>query len=205
MLVVRRTYVGIWKIMLIDSDDIIKKFNFSSLITELDNQEVCSIIRSIIDSGNYYTNSPKFQTKENIFNRTEEVWLKYRMSFLFSVFMYLGREVKVFNMQAWSFMTNLEGAEDRDNLWHHHWHPSTANSKLLSGIWYLDIPDDVTDLNYCGTEFAPNGPENSGKFYVKPEKFNWLIYPSDYWHRPGIVQSNKFRFILAADVEYLSV
>ena len=188
----------------IDSNQIFKKYNFNSVISEQDNSNACDIIKNIIDSGNYYTNSPRFQTKENIFNRTEEVWLKYRMSFLFSVFMYLGREVKVFNMQAWSFMTNLEGAEDRNNLWHHHWHPSTEKSKLISGIWYLDIPDDVVDLNYCGTEFAPNGPENPGKFYVKPEKFSWLLYPSDRWHRPGIVQSNKFRFILAADVEYLA-
>jgi hypothetical protein len=186
----------------IDSNQVFKKFNFSSTVSADDNKNACGVIKQIIDSGNYYTNSPKYQTKENIFNRTESIWLKYRMSFLFSVFMYLGREVKVFNMQAWSFMTNLEGAETRNNLWHHHWHPTTQHSKLLSGIWYLDIPDDVLDKNYCGTEFAPNGPESPGKFYVKPEDFSWLIYPSDYWHRPGIVQSNKYRFILAADVEY---
>jgi len=186
----------------IDSNQVFQKFNFSSTVSADDNKNACDLIKQIIGSGNYYTNSPKYQTKENIFNRTESIWLKYRMSFLFSVFMYLGREAKVFNMQAWSFMTNLEGAETRDNLWHHHWHPTTQHSKLLSGIWYLDIPDDVLDINYCGTEFAPNGPESSGKFYVKPADFSWLIYPSDYWHRPGIVQSNKYRFILAADVEY---
>ena len=50
---------------------------------------------------------------------------------------------------------------------------------------------------------APNGPEGTGRFYVRPTDYNWLIYPSDQWHRPGIVQSNQYRFILAADVEYL--
>ncbi len=187
---------------IIDSNQVFQKFDFSSTINANDNRNACDVIKHIIDSGNYYTNSPKYQTKENIFNRKESLWLKYRMSFLFSVFMYLEREVKVFNMQAWSFMTNLEGAETRDNLWHHHWHPSTPDSKLLSGIWYLKIPNDVINRDFCGTEFAPNGPENSGKFYVRPQDFNWLIYPSDYWHRPGIVQSEKYRFILAADVEY---
>ncbi len=190
--------------MIIDTNDLIKKFDFGSLITEQDNQEACSIIKTIIDNGNYYTNSPRYQTKENIFARQEEVWLKYRMSFLFSVFMYLGREVKVFNMQAWSFMTNLEGAEDRDNLWHHHWHPKHPNSKMMSGIWYLHIPEDVSDKNTTGTEIAPNGPEADGKYFVKPTYNNWVIYPSDVWHRPGIVQSNNYRFILAADVEYLT-
>lgn len=190
--------------MIIDTNDLVKKFNFSSLITEQDNIEACAVIKNIIDSGNYYTNSPKFQTKENIFLRQESIWLKYRMSFLFSVFLYLGREVKVFNMQAWSFMTNLEGAEDRDNLWHHHWHPKQPNGKMMSGIWYLNIPNDVTDRNTCGTEIAPNGPESEGKYFVKPTDGHWLIYPSNTWHRPGIVQSNQYRFILAADVEYFS-
>jgi len=140
----------------IDQNEVFRKFDFSSVITAADNQEACKIIKSIIADGNYFTNSPKFQTKENMFARQEAVWLKYRMSFLFSVFMYIGREVKVSNMMAWSFMTNLEGAEDREKLWHDHWHPKNPNSKMLSGIFYLHIPDDVKDRDYTGTEMAPN-------------------------------------------------
>jgi hypothetical protein len=187
----------------IDQNDVFRKFNFSSTITASDNQEAIRIIKNIVADGNYFTNSPKYQTQENIFARPEAIWLKYRMSFLFSVFMYLGREVKVNNMMAWSFMTNLEGAEDRENLWHHHWHPTHADAKMLSGILYLHIPDDVKDYDYCGTEMAPNGPEGEGKLFVKPAEYTWLIYPSNQWHRPGIVQSNQYRFILAADIEYV--
>jgi hypothetical protein len=187
----------------IDQDNIFRKFDFSSLITKQDNQTACGIIRDIVADGNYFTNSPKFQTKENIFARTEPIWVKYRMSFLTSVFMYLGREVKVSNMMAWSFMTNLEGAENRDNLWHNHWHPSQPNAKMMSGIFYLHIPEDVKDRDYCGTEMAPNGVDKDGKFFVRPTDGSWLIYPSSQWHRPGIVQSNDYRFILAVDVEYI--
>jgi hypothetical protein len=118
---------------------------------------------------------------------------------LFSVFMYFGREVQVGNMQAWSFMTNKEGAEDRERLWHHHQHK--PEPKSMSGIMYLEIPDDVQDKNLCGTEFAPNGPNNDGKFFVKPDEYTWLIYPSEYWHRPAAPQSDKYRYIIAADVE----
>jgi hypothetical protein len=125
------------------------------------------------------------------------------MSFLMSVFMYLGREVKVSNMMAWSFMTNLEGAENRDNLWHNHWHPQNPNARMMSGIFYLHIPKDVKDRDYCGTEMAPNGAEGDGKFFVRPTDGNWLIYPGNQWHRPGIVQSHDYRFILAVDVEYV--
>jgi len=186
----------------IDSNNMFRKFDFSSIITKADNQEACKIIKNIIAGGNYFTNSPKFQTKENMFARQESVWVKYRMSFLMSAFMYLGREVKVSEMMAWSFMTNLEGAEDRETLWHDHWHPKNPNNKMLSGIFYLHIPDDVKDRDYTGTEMAPNGPDGDGKFFVRPTDGNWLIYPSNQWHRPGIVQSNNYRFILAVDVEY---
>jgi len=188
--------------LVIDQNETFRKFDFSSTISKEDNTTAIGIIKNIIADGNYFTNSPKYQTRENIFARQETVWLKYRMSFLFSLFMYLGREVKVSNMMAWSFMTNLEGAEDRETLWHNHWHPQNPDAKMMSGIFYLHIPEDVKDRDYCGTEMAPNGPKNDGKFFVRPSDYNWLLYPSDQWHRPGIVQSANYRFILAADIEY---
>lgn len=187
----------------IDQNSTFRKFDFGSLITKEDDKQTCGIIQQIIADGNYFTNSPKFQTKENLFARKEDIWLKYRMSFLFSAFMYLGREVKVGNMMAWSYMTNLKTHEDRNKLWHNHWHPTNPDAKMLSGIWYLHIPENVKDRDYCGTEMAPNGPEKEGKFFVKPTDGHWLMYPSDQWHRPGIPQSNDYRFIIAADVEYL--
>jgi hypothetical protein len=189
---------------IIDQNQTFQKFDFSSLISYEDNNTAISIIKNIIADGKYFKNSPRFQTKENLFSRTEPVWLKYRMSFLFSVFMYLKQEVKVSNMTAWSFMTNLESAEDREKLWHHHWNPKQENSKMISGIWYLFIPEDVKDRDYCGTEIAPNGVDSDDKFFIRPDDFNWLIYPSNQWHRPGIVQSNQYRFVLAADVEYIN-
>jgi hypothetical protein len=102
-------------------------------------------------------------------------------------------------MMAWCFKTNLSTVEDRDKYWHHH-HKHGALG--MSGILYLQIPDDVTDLSTCGTEIAPLGPEGHDKFYVGPNAFTWNIYPSETWHRPGIVQSNQYRYVLAADVVY---
>ena len=185
----------------ISQNDLVKSYDFSSVISIEDDLRACETVKQIIADGNYFVNSPKFQTKENIFARPEPVWLKYRMSFMFSVFMYLGREVKVSEMMAWSFMTNLQGAEDREKLWHNHWHPKNPNSKMLSGIYYLHIPDDVKDRDYCGTEIAPNGAEQDGKYFITPTPGHWIIYPSNTWHRPGIVQSEHYRFILAADIE----
>lgn len=187
---------------LVDQNALVRKYDFSSIITKEDNVQAISVIQEIIASGNYFKNSPKFQTQENIFGRPESFWLKYRMSFLMSVFMYLGREVRVNNMMAWSFMTNLETAEDRDVLWHDHWHPTHPEAKMLSGIFYLHIPEDVKDRDYCGTEMAPNGPESDNKYFITPSDYTWVIYPSNVWHRPGIAQSNQWRFVLAVDIEY---
>jgi hypothetical protein len=184
----------------IDANDVFRKFDFSSIITKEDNDEAIRIVNQIIADGNYFKNSPPYQTQENIFQRPEAIWLKYRMSFIFSVFMYLGREVRVSELMAWSFKTNLSTVEDRDSYWHHHHHRS--DTKMLSGIFYLHIPDDVSDYDTCGTEMAPNGPEDSNKFFVRPSEYTWLMYPSDQWHRPGIVQSDQYRFVLAADIVY---
>lgn len=184
---------------IIDSNDVFRKYDFSSIITEEDRWQAMYIIKDIIDSGNYFTNSPPFQTKENIFARPEPVWLKLRMSFLMSVFMYLGSERKVTNMMAWSFMTNTDTVGDRDSYWHHH---DKHGGNSISGIMYLHIPSDVEDFDTCGTEMAPNGPESDGKFFVRPSYGTWLLYPSRMWHRPGIVQSKDYRFIVAVDIQY---
>ena len=175
---------------------IVKSFDYSSLITDNDEEDACRIIKGIIDSGNYFTNSPPYQTKENLFARPEAVWLKYRMTFLTSAFLYLGKEHKVANMQAWSFMTNKASQPDRNKLWHHH---DKHGMKGLSGILYLHVPEITSE---AGTEMAPNGPEGADKFYVGPNKHTWNIYPSETWHRPGINSSNDYRYIIAVDVGY---
>lgn len=184
---------------IIDQNLLCRKYDYSSLINDHDDQNVCEIVKGIIDSGNYFTNSPKYQTKENLFGRNETVWLKMKMTFLVSVFLYLGREVRVSNINAWSFMTNLDGSENRDALWHNHL-PDTSKTKM-SGIYYVHIPTDVEDIQTCGTEFAPNGVNNPERFFVMPAKKSWLIYPSHLWHRPGIVQSKQNRFVVAVDIE----
>jgi hypothetical protein len=184
----------------IDSNELCRKYDYSSLITATENDTAIGIIKSIIESGNYFKNSPPYQTQENLFGLSDPVWLKYRMTFLSSCFMYLGSERKVSNMQSWSFMTNNETQRDRDNLWHHH---DKHSGNSLSGIMYLHIPKDVADFDTCGTEMAPNGPEGQGTFFVKPSYYTWLIYPSNIWHRPGIAQSKDWRFILAADIDYI--
>jgi hypothetical protein len=122
------------------------------------------------------------------------------MSFIWSCFAFMNQERQIKNIQSWSFQTSLTTAEDRNNLWHHHNHnPETTT---VSGVYYLQIPDDVKDLNTAGTELAPNGVEGEGKYITPFKSGHWMIYPGKIWHRPGILQSNENRYIVAADMEF---
>ena len=122
------------------------------------------------------------------------------MSFIWSCFRFLGREVQIKNIQSWSFMTSLKNEEDRDKLWHHHNHNTATTT--VSGVYYMRLPDDVKDLDKAGTELAPISPEGEGNFFVPWKTGHWMIYPGKVWHRPGVVQSMEDRFIVAADMEF---
>lgn len=175
-----------------------QQYNYRSLITEDEDRQACGVIKHLIDSGHYFKNSPKFQTEQNLFGRDDPLWLKYRMSFLTSVFLYLGKEHRVGNMMAWSFMTNVDTQEDRDRYWHHH---DKHGGSSLSGIYYLRIPNDA-DWATSGTELAPNGPDYPQRAWMEPKLGTWFIYDSKVWHRPGILTSKDYRFVLAADITY---
>lgn len=186
--------------MTVNYTDIVKKYDFSSVIFQDEIDQTCKIVKEIIDSGNYFENSPKYQTKENLFARKEAVWLKYRMSFMFACFMYLGKEVNIKGINCWSFMTSHDANQDRYQLWHHH-HYDLTTAKI-SGIMYLNIPKDIDTFDTSGTEFSIGHPEKDPTFFIKPEYFSWMIYPSNLWHRPGPCPSVQNRFVLAADMEY---
>jgi hypothetical protein len=186
----------------IENHEYIDQYNFSSLITDQDNQELISIAKTIIDSGNYFTNSPKYQTKENLFFRQDPVMLKMRQSFVYSCFMFLGREVRIKNLMSWVFMTNSETADDREQFWHnHHVSDNDGTTDTVSGLWYAHIPV-TSNPDISGTEFSLNFPNHDNNFYLKPKNLTWNVYPSKLWHRPGITDSTEFRFVFAADMEY---
>jgi hypothetical protein len=186
----------------IENHEYIDQYNFSSLITDQDNQELISIAKTIIDSGNYFTNSPKYQTKENLFFRQDPVMLKMRQSFVYSCFMFLGREVRIKNLMSWVFMTNSETTDDREQFWHnHHVSDNNGTTDTVSGVWYAHIPV-TTNPDISGTEFSLNFPNHDNDFYLKPKNLTWNVYPSKIWHRPGITDSTEFRFVFAADMEY---
>lgn len=176
-----------------------KYYDWNNLIDENCQNKLCSDVANIIHSGKFWHNSPKYQTNINVFGQQSDRWTNLKMSFIWSCFAFLSKDVQIKNIQSWSFMTSLKYPEERDTLWHHHNH--NPQTKTISGIFYLHLPEGC-DKKQSGTEMAPNGVEGDGKFFCEWRTGNWLIYPGSTWHRPGILESKEDRYIVAADLEF---
>jgi hypothetical protein len=99
-------------------------------------------------------------------------------------------------IKSWGYKTNLETQEDRDNYWHQH---IRDDNIVLSGVYYIKLPENA-NLDTSGTELAHTTPEGDTT-YVPAKQGHWLIFPGKTWHRPGILESNDWRYIVAADME----
>lgn len=182
-------------------------YDWNHLIDEDSRQRVAQYIKRSIDEGKWFENSPKFQTNYNVFAVPTGDFVNLKMSFIWSAFAFLGREVQIKNIQSWSYMTSLKNAEDRDTLWHHHNHDVTTTT--VSGVYYLHLPEDVKDLESAGTELANGGVQNTldgpvglDTCFAPWKTGHWMMYPGRIYHRPGILQSESNRFIIAADMEF---
>ena len=154
-------------------------------------------IDKLINRGNYWKNSPPYQTDVNVFGLPGEAWNNLKMSFIWSCFAYMKQERQIKAVKSWAYKTNLETQEDRDNYWHQHLRPDCTT---LSGVFYLNLPKDI-NLQTSGTEFAPNGVGGGGEFFAPAREGYWIIFPGNTWHRPGILTSKNWRYIVAADME----
>ena len=172
-------------------------YDWTSLIDADARQQMCTDIDDVISNGNYWKNSPPYQTDINIFGLQTENWNNLKMSFIWSCFAYMKQERQIKTIKSWGYRTSTATKEDRDNYWHQH---LREGSNVVSGVYYLKMPDNI-DLSTAGTEFAPNGPEESDKYYASAKQGHWIIFPGKMWHRPGILQSLNDRYVVAADME----
>jgi hypothetical protein len=182
-------------------------YDWNALIDEHSRQRVCQFAKRGIDEGKFFENSPRYQTNWNFLGSPTEDFVNLKMSFIWSVFAFLGKEVSIKNIQSWCYMTNKDTAEDRDTLWHHHNHDVTTTT--VSGVFYLYLPEDAKDLEQSGTELAPSGvtntmdgPRSVDSYFAPWRTGHWMIYPGRIYHRPGILESSDNRFVIAADMEF---
>jgi hypothetical protein len=173
-------------------------YDWTSLIDADARKRMTGDIDTIIANGDYWKNSPPYQTNINIFGLPTTDWVNLKMSFIWSCFAYMKQERQIKAVKSWGYKTNLQTEENRDNYWHTHIRPDAT---VLSGVYYVDMPSNI-NFNIAGTEFAPNGVEDEMSYFFAPAKLgHWIIFPGKSWHRPGILQSNEWRYIVAADME----
>ena len=171
-------------------------YDWTSLIDADSRQRMVDNIDRVIAAGDYWKNSPPYQTNINIFGLPTQDWNNLKMSFIWSAFAYMGQERQIKTIKSWGYKTNLETQEDRNNYWHQH---IRDDSIVLSGVYYAKLPEGA-NLDTSGTELAHTTPEGTTE-YVPAKEGHWLIFPGKTWHRPGILESNNWRYIVAADME----
>jgi N6-adenosine-specific RNA methylase IME4 len=171
-------------------------YDWTSLINVDARQRMVTNIDTVIASGDYWKNSPPYQTNINIFGLPTEDWINLKMSFIWSCFAYMRQEKQIKSVKSWGYKTNVDTQEDRNNYWHQH---LRDGSIVLSGVYYVKLPEGC-NLETSGTELAHTTPEGTTE-YVPAREGHWLIFPGKTWHRPGILETNNWRYIVAADME----
>lgn len=172
-------------------------YDWTSLIDASARKQMTVDIDKLIDNGQYWKNSPPYQTDVNIFGMQGPHWNNLKMSFIWSAFAYMRNERQIKSVKSWGYKTNVDTQENRDAYWHQHMRPECVT---LSGVYYVDIPAGV-DMLTSGTEFAPNGVGGGSEFFAEAKIGNWVIFPGKAWHRPGILEKKQWRYIVAADME----
>ena len=79
-------------------------YDWTNLLSQRDIDSMCNEVDTGIRAGKFWHNSPKYQTNWNVFQNFTDL----KMSFIWSCFRFLGREVQIKNIQSWSFQTSLK-------------------------------------------------------------------------------------------------
>jgi hypothetical protein len=171
-------------------------YDWTSLINADARKRMTQDIDYCIEQGWYWKNSPPYQTDKNVFGFNGPEWNNLKMSFIWSCFAYMQQERQIKTIKSWGYKTNVDTQEDRDTYWHQHLREPNV---VLSGVYYVKMPKGC-NLDTSGTELAHTTPEGTTEF-IPAREGHWLIFPGKTWHRPGILESKNWRYVVAADME----
>lgn len=162
----------------------ISYFDYSDLIGKTDCLRARDKIDSLIDSGNWCQDVPKYQTYPNL--HTYEEFQIFTSTFINACEQYVKLTKLSFeygSLKMWALKLD-EKSEMRDS-WHSH-----GNEMDISGIYYLDNQEQL-----C-TRFMDE-KENIVEYSAKP--YNWLLFQSSQLHAPPSACKIK-RYVIAADI-----
>ena len=88
--------------------ELVKKYNFSSLITEEDNQLYKEEIDTLISNGDYWIQKgkPLYQTKGNLFESSSLHWLKLAYTFSTACKLYVEKDIPLCDYRSWGLRIN---------------------------------------------------------------------------------------------------
>jgi len=173
-------------------------YDWNNLIGAKDRRQFVTDIDELISTGKYWKNSPPYQTDVNVFGLPGQQWNNLKMSFIWSCFDFMKQERQIKSIKSWGYKTNFTTQEDRNNYWHQH---IREDSIVVSGVYYIDLPK-ICNTNTSGTELAHDTPEGNSE-YMEWRTGNWIIFPGKTWHRPGYLEVDNWRYIVAADMEII--
>lgn len=185
--------------------------NVSDEITHEDKNLLVESVDDLYQKGCWDKDEekPKYQTYTFLFNeKTPDIWTnskpylwaKLKKTFINSCYLYLEtiddfisekKNCNIHSVRAWCYKSNSDNVAENYNPMHSHF-PS-----FLSGIFYLKMPQDVNHV--IGTEF-----ENTNNFSIRNtivlnDEFCWTIFPGHLKHRACQINSNEYRYVIAAD------
>ena len=185
--------------------------DWSTYFSSSDVEVMIKDVDKIIDQKilmQYDERTPKHQSKPILFKEDRPaVWQKLKHTFLTSCKKYIdliedfthNKDMLEFTGQrAWFYKGWSSLDKTQTNPWHNH------TPSFLSGVFYLSIPNNSTDL---GTEFADpryNEFRNIRNQSSASFPLTWAIFPG--WLNHKSVQSNLEipRYVIAAD-SYIKV
>lgn len=195
------------QVSILNTEHNIKLYDWSDTISEQHNNEICSVTKLMFENGEYRKDDhPLYTTLGNPFvDRPEEIWSIMRETFLASCKHYIGSEYNIVSTQSRVTMMREDSSIDNEEMWHDHINDTNLNSKNLAGIWFVNVPNELAVTGKAGTEFAYDWPNTSSTVYHGPVSLSWLIFPSTLQHRPGLLHSSLYRFVMSADLEYAPI
>lgn len=141
-----------------------------------------------------------YQSKPILFDaHMPEHWKKVKKSFDDACLVYLeqAEEYKVYkgistaSTRAWWYKTWKSMDQQRNQFWHNH------SPAFLTGVFYLKIPDQRTDL---GTKIMdPRFFMVNRSDMLESVEHTWAIFPGWLPHQPPFSNTETPRYVIAAE------
>jgi hypothetical protein len=177
----------------------IKEYCYSSKFSSQDVENIIDYLNiNFYNCNNISLDRPGYQTPFNfdLLSIKKIEFEKLKNAYLESIKKYVNQKELIdkidsnrYNINSWCYMNWKLSGRETDNLPHYH---NLTDCDAISGIFYLRIPKNRNGE----TQFHLGG----NKFKLPSKELSWFIFPSNYAHIPGEINSFEKRYVISADI-----